>query len=106
MAIIASTAALVNTVNDLAAAAITAELLAEVLRNDGGQGSTVAQCVLIALNTGAYITPVGALAGVIWMHAMSTESEMETPSKAETTGFALVHFGLTSIVLAAVVTYV
>ena len=63
---------LVNTMNDLPAAALVAELMQQMEIHHGGlEGYTrmvVLQALLIGLNIGCYVTPIGALAGLLWFN--------------------------------------
>jgi Na+/H+ antiporter NhaD/arsenite permease-like protein len=87
--------ALVNSMNDLPASALSGEVLAGV-EEDGraarDEGATsgdasregfetpfdrilVAQGLLVGLNIGTYVTPVGALAGIIWFDILRKERQ-------------------------------
>jgi len=80
---ILGTGFLVNTMNDLPAAALAGEVVAGVEEDgrrdaDGGFETPfdrilVAQGVQVGLNIGTYVTPVGALAGIIWFDILRKE---------------------------------
>ncbi len=94
-AIVGATGLMVNTLNDLPAAAVVSEMLtmdtvalpeaASDLAKAQAAISTdftrlaertqniVFQAVMVGLNIGCYVTPVGALAGIIWFNQMRTE---------------------------------
>ena len=75
--ILAGTAALVNLFNDLPAAALLSEAL---------PGKTMLlQAMLASLNIACYVTPTGALAGIIWFHLLRQETGIRTPNRAELT---------------------
>ena len=100
------TAALVNTVNDLPASAI----VGEGLRSLGEGGSVLhtisLQSILVSLNIACYLTPIGALAGIIWFHIMRTETSgtgMEVPTRFGMTAYGLLHFLATASTLAVLI---
>jgi Na+/H+ antiporter NhaD/arsenite permease-like protein len=79
---IAGAGVLVNTMNDLPASALTGEVLAGVDKAGESTGRgfetpfdriVVAQGLLVGLNIGTYVTPVGALAGIIWFDVLRRE---------------------------------
>jgi Na+/H+ antiporter NhaD/arsenite permease-like protein len=85
-AAIATSGLLVNGVNDLPASALTGEVLAEVDERGTGAGDgagfetpfdrvLVTQSALVGLNIGTYVTPVGALAGIIWFNILQRERQ-------------------------------
>ena len=62
----------VNIFNDLPASALISEILSFYsFENDGFHESLVLQGLLIGLNIGCYLSPVGALAGLIWFSQMN-----------------------------------
>lgn len=67
------TGLLVNTINDLPAAAMTAKILEESSALGALDSRVMTQSVLAALNIGCYVTPIGALAGIIWFHIMRSD---------------------------------
>ena len=96
-------AALVNTVNDLPAAAIVGESLHALGDDQSLIRTIVLQSTLASLNIACYITPVGALAGIIWFHIMrreTSETAIRTPSRLGMVVYGVSHFVLTSLILA------
>lgn len=96
-------AALVNTVNDLPAAAIVGESLYWLGNDQSLTRTIVLQSTLVSLNIACYITPVGALAGIIWFHIMgreTAETPIRTPSRLGMVVYGISHFVLTSLILA------
>ena len=73
-AVIAGTGLLVNLFNDLPAAALLSEALPE--------RTILLQAMLASLNIACYVTPTGALAGIIWFHLLRQEKEIRTPDRA------------------------
>ena len=69
-AFLAGTAVLVNLVNDLPASALLGGLLAGAPSVSGPGGTVMVQSVVVSLNLGCYLTPVGALAGLMWFHIL------------------------------------
>ena len=63
------TSALVNTINDLPSAATISLLLTEA------DNTLITQASLSALNIGCYLTPIGALAGIIFFHMLRKDAE-------------------------------
>ena len=101
-------AVLVNTVNDLPASAIVGESLAG-LQGAGVLGSGIfIQSAIVALNIACYITPVGALAGIIWFHIMGQErkaagSDILTPTRMGMVVYGVCHFSITASVLSVLI---
>ena len=100
------TAALVNTVNDLPASAI----VGEGLRSLGEGGSVLhtitLQSTMVSLNIACYLTPIGALAGIIWFHIMRTETSgthIEVPTRFGMTAYGILHFLATASTLAVLI---
>lgn len=100
------TAALVNTVNDLPAAAIIGEGLTR-LDDNGDMARTIfVQSTLASLNIACYITPIGALAGIIWFHIMAQDTAgagVRTPTRIGMLTYGVCHFVLTAVVLALLI---
>ena len=71
------TAALVNSINDLPSAATISVLLKHA--ND----PLTVQAALSALNIGCYLTPIGALAGIMFFHIIRQHTE-DDPSNSRT----------------------
>lgn len=76
----------VNLFNDLPAATFVAEVL-RLLPADAVWYPYIVQMVMVGLNIGCYLTPLGALAGLLWFHTMRTHrnrlqgSDSPTPLK-------------------------
>lgn len=69
---------LVNSINDLPAAALISELLTQLETvTPGGLDEyvrlMVLQGMLVGLNIGCYVTPIGALAGLLWFNIIRRE---------------------------------
>jgi len=79
---------LVNAMNDLPAAALVGELLQQMELTQGGlEGYTkmiVLQALLIGLNIGCYVTPIGALAGLLWFSIIRKEERLFREQKEKT----------------------
>ena len=76
---------LVNTMNDLPAAALLGKALTRVDDDFATPIDLVVviQGLVVGLNTAAYVTPVGALAGIIWFDVLRKDRErreVETPA--------------------------
>ena len=100
------TAALVNTVNDLPASAIVGEGLRSLEGSDSLARTISLQSTLVSLNIACYLTPIGALAGIIWFHIMRTETSgtgMEVPTRFGMTIYGGLHFLATASTLAVLV---
>jgi arsenical pump membrane protein len=69
--------ALVNLVNDLPASALTGEVLSQVQDDftTPFDRVLVTQGLLVGLNIGTNVTPVGALAGIIWFDILRKERD-------------------------------
>ena len=109
---------LVNTMNDLPAAAFVSETLkaasAEQALDPQGR-NTMIQAVLVGLNIGCYVTPIGALAGIMWFallrnlkarHSLpssvySTSAQrLVLPKALELVFYGLIHFVITACLCA------
>jgi Na+/H+ antiporter NhaD/arsenite permease-like protein len=73
-AILAS-GALVNTMNDLPAAALSGRVLERAELGSSFDRALVTQGALSGLNIATYVTPVGALAGIIWFEMLRQERD-------------------------------
>jgi arsenical pump membrane protein len=77
---------LVNTMNDLPASALSGDVLANA--EDGFETPfdrmLVAQGLLVGLNIATYVTPVGALAGIIWFDILRKDRERRRKDAAVT----------------------
>lgn len=114
MRTMALTTGLVNSINDLPAAA----MMGKVVQHAGGlteiQQSVFMQSMLASLNIACYLTPVGALAGIIWFHIMKQEStrleqaqgiHVETPTRAGLCIYGAAHLFLTSLILSVLIPF-
>ena len=93
-------AVLTNILNDLPAAALTAETVAQA--DLDSRSGAVYTAAVTASNMGAYLTPVGALAGIVWfamlkrLNGTRGDAETMTPRR-----FDLIRFGLVCFAAAA-----
>ena len=100
------TGMLVNTINDLPAAAVTGKVLAEASALDSLDREMLSQSVLVALNIGCYVTPVGALAGIIWFHIMRSDGgNLKTPTKPGMVAYGLLHFTTVVVILSILIPF-
>jgi arsenical pump membrane protein len=85
---------LVNTMNDLPAAALVGKALARVDDDFATpvDRMVVVQGLVVGLNIAAYVTPVGALAGIIWFDVVRKDRERRriTPPAGEEQPFVVV----------------
>ena len=99
---------LVNLFNDLPAAAFLSNIIDP---NIAGK-DMVARELLVGLNIGCYVTPVGALAGIIWFHQMKyetkkikeidTEFDIKTPLRSGLFKYGMIHFVIVAFLLALI----
>jgi arsenical pump membrane protein len=125
------TVGIVNSINDLPAAA----LLSDILKHLDAQGGfneylrfVVMQSIMVGLNIGCYVTPVGALAGLMWFNIIRREERKQmqrdslqnaakaalenagmaakaaapkllTPSRGDMILYGLLHFAFVTLVL-------
>lgn len=97
---------LVNVINDLPAAAIAGKVAEQTTLLGPLDGRIFLQSMLVALNIGCYVTPVGALAGIIWFHIMSGEKNVDTPSRLQMVAVGLVHFLMVILALSILIPFV
>ena len=100
------TAALVNVVNDLPASAIIGQAVSSFEPREGLAYTVFLQSVLASLNIGCYITPIGALAGIIWFHIMRREAEglnIQLPTRMGMVVYGLIHFLATALILSVLI---
>lgn len=96
---------LVNLLNDLPAAALIGELFQghiQLSSTDGTLATTsliLAQSFLIGLNIGCYLTPVGALAGLIWFSQMKSQERRQREVHEVRLKAGLVHERFVPLVL-------
>lgn len=100
------TATLVNVVNDLPASALIGEVAVRASDMDSVSYNVFMQSVLAALNIACYITPIGALAGIIWFHILRDEGgQIETPTRPGLCLYGFSHFILVSISLSILIPF-
>ena len=83
------TAAMVNTINDLPAAVALSAFLTEA------RSPVLMQASLLALNIGCYLTPIGALAGIMFFHMLRQDAEcsgMRMPNPIDLIRLGGIHF--------------
>lgn len=106
--LIAASGASVNVFNDLPASALWGEVLVSLEAQglflaEGGRLARILalQTVLVGVNIGTYLTPFGALAGIIWLDRMkrdpnvvstSTERRIEVPNILHLVSYGAVMF--------------
>lgn len=83
LASIAVTGVGVNLFNDLPAATFIAEVL-RLLPSSAPWYPYIVQMTMVGLNIGCYLTPLGALAGLLWFHTMRTHRNRLKESNAPT----------------------
>ena len=100
---------LVNVFNDLPAAALVANMLSRVEVHSIVTEIILVQASLIGLNIGTYMTPVGALAGLIWFnqlrihreeqrnHFPELVEEMDFPTRSDLIRYGVMHFVFTGL---------
>ena len=96
----------VNVINDLPASALWAESLSNV-NFDGEVSNMLASMgVLTGVNIGTYVTPIGALAGIIWLRLIRRELRLRRPSTIDSapTTSDLVRTALPVFLVVSVVT--
>ena len=96
---------LVNVINDLPAAAIAGEIAIEASGLDSLNRQIFIQSMLVALNIGCYVTPIGALAGIIWFHLMRDSEGVKTPTRLGMVIYGLTHFIVVSIILSILIPF-
>jgi len=75
---------LVNTMNDLPASALAGTVLERVEFETPFDRAVVVQGTLAGLNIATYVTPVGALAGIIWFDILRRERQNRLAASAGT----------------------
>jgi arsenical pump membrane protein len=110
----------VNMLNDLPTAALLSELLKHMESQSGELNSymrvVVIQAFLVGLNIGCYVTPIGALAGILWFNIIKKEEReqrkllekhggakmkpMEMPTRGDMVKYGLMHFVFVGFILA------
>lgn len=107
------TGIMVNIFNDLPASALIAELLSNMNLPKTGK-TVVVQSTLLGLNIGAYITQIGALAGIIWFSqiktyrdnykSLSNSNNFNFPSRRDLVKFGLINFIIVGLISSLVLT--
>ena len=97
---------LVNVINDLPAAAIAGKVAEQAAIAGSLNGEIFLQSMLVALNIACYVTPVGALAGIIWFHIMSGEKNVDTPTRLQMVGLGSLHFLIVAFALSILIPFV
>lgn len=100
---------LVNLFNDLP----TAAFLSNIIDPNIAGKDMVARAVLVGLNIGCYVTPIGALAGIIWFHQMKSETlnikaedenfEIQTPLRSGLFKYGVTHFMFVALILSFII---
>lgn len=97
---------LVNVFNDLPAAALVADYLSTTPITTEPLKTVFLQAILIGLNIGAYVTQVGALAGIIWFNQMRVytkryqtkdESTISLPTRIDLLKYGILNFVLVGL---------
>jgi hypothetical protein len=92
------TSIVVNVLNDLPASAIIAELLQRIHSTQVASQLAFMQSTLIGLNLGTCLTPVGALAGMIWLNIIRIEEKryhvknMIIPTRMDLVRYSFIQF--------------
>ncbi|MEZ0261450.1 MAG: SLC13 family permease [Alphaproteobacteria bacterium] len=109
----------VNMLNDLPAAALLSEMLQQMEASGGALNEymriVIIQAFLVGLNIGCYVTPIGALAGILWFdilkkeerrqrklmeqHGGGKQREMLIPNRMDMVRYGLMHFVFVSLVI-------
>ena len=97
---------LVNVINDLPAAAIAGKVAEQATLLGSLNREVFLQSLLVALNIACYVTPVGALAGIIWFHIMSGEKNVDTPTRLQMVGLGSLHFVIVMFALSILIPFV
>lgn len=99
---------MVNTFNDLPASALVAQTLPK-LELTAAAETVLTQASLVGLNIGTYLTPVGALAGLIWFNRIREQVKIEekenpehaenikTPERTDLVKYGALHFAFTGL---------
>ena len=96
---------LVNVINDLPAAAIAGKMAVEASVLTDLDWKIFMQSMLVALNIGCYVTPVGALAGIIWFHILRDSGGVKTPTRLGMITYGLLHFLLVTVILSILIPF-
>ena len=94
---------MVNTMNDLPASALIGDMVAD-LQISGWRRDMVLQGILVGLNAGCYLSPVGALAGLMWFHMLKRDGArfgLVVPRPIDLLWFGGLHFLVAAVMLCA-----
>lgn len=96
----------VNVINDLPASALWSEILSQVQFDSQVSSVLATMGVLVGVNIGTYVTPIGALAGIIWLRLIRQELRRRRPASVDAapTAMDLVRTALPVFVVVSVVT--
>lgn len=96
----------VNLINDLPASALWGEVLSRVQFDSQVSSVLASMGVLVGVNVGTYVTPIGALAGIIWLRLIRQELRRRRPASVDSAPSAMDLFrtALPVFVVVAVVT--
>jgi arsenical pump membrane protein len=96
---------MVNTFNDLPSSALIAQTLPKLQLEQTTQ-IVMTQASLVGLNLGTYVTPVGALAGLIWFNRIreqvrkektDSSKNIEVPKRTDLVKYGILHFLFTGL---------
>ena len=110
---------IVNILNDLPTSALLSELLKHMEATGGDLNQymrvVVIQAFCVGLNIGCYVTPIGALAGILWFNIIRKEERaqrklveqhggqkvkpMEMPNRTDMVKYGLIHFVVVGLVM-------
>ena len=95
------TSLLLNLLNDLPTAALLAEIAAQVGDLSSVRGQLFLQALLAGLNLGCCLTPVGALAGLMWLHQIRQfgHENVSLPTGGDLIRYGIGYFLIVSTVL-------
>jgi arsenical pump membrane protein len=79
-----SSGILVNLLNDLPSSALLSEIISQTSNQESISHWILVQSILIGVNIGCYLTPIGALAGIVWFNLLRTERKRQEKLKEET----------------------
>ncbi len=79
----------VNVINDLPASALWSEILSQVQFDSQVSSVLATMGVLVGVNIGTYVTPIGALAGIIWLRLIRQELRRRRPASIDSAPTAM-----------------
>lgn len=104
---------MVNAFNDLPASALIAQALPKLDVSTPVE-NVLTQASLVGLNLGTYVTPVGALAGLIWFNRIreqvrkekaETSEDIRVPKRTDLVKYGLLHFLFTGLLTGLLLTF-